>query len=120
MVNTTVKSTETKELKENTVYNLWSQQKGLPLIYAERGHLAYVTINLRLDKAGSSEKRFSAFSEAQGRPTANRARIWNHDLNYFTSSKQNPVETTNLHSRPEVLTANRGRIQPGQRSGRRQ
>ena len=95
MVNTTVKSTEAKELKENTVYNLWSQQKGLPLIYAERGHLAYVTINLRLDKAGSSEKRFSAFSEAQGRPTANRARIWNHDLTYSTSSKQkNPVETS--------------------------
>ena len=47
MVNTTVKSTEAKEHKENTVYNLWSQQKGLPLIYAERGHvrgqLAYVT-----------------------------------------------------------------------------
>ena len=52
-------------------------------------------INLRLDKAGSSEKRFSAFSEAQGRPTANRARIWNHDLTYLTSSKQkNPVETS--------------------------
>ena len=47
MVTTTVKSTETKKLKETTVYNLWSQQKGLPLIYAERGHvkgqLAYVT-----------------------------------------------------------------------------
>merc|ERR1712110_670913 len=57
MVNTTVKSTEAKELKENTVYNLWSQQQGLPLIYAERGHLAHVTINLRLDKAGSSEKK---------------------------------------------------------------
>ena len=52
-------------------------------------------INLRLDKAGSSEKRFSAFSEAQGRPTANRARIWNHDLTYLTSNKQkNPVETS--------------------------
>ena len=47
MVTTTVKSTETKKLKETTVYNQWSQQKGLPLIYAERGHvrgqLAYVT-----------------------------------------------------------------------------
>ena len=94
-------STEAKELKENTVNNLWSQQQQrLPLIYAEGGHLACVTINLRLDKAGSSEKRFSAFSEAQGRPTANRARIWNHDLNYFTSSKQ-------IQWRPQTSTAGR-------------
>ncbi len=98
-------STEAKELKENTVNNLWSQQQqGLPLIYAEGGHLACVTINLRLDKAGSSEKRFSAFSEAQGRPTANRARIWNHDLNYFTSSKQ-------IQWRPQTSTAGRGSSQ---------
>ena len=96
MVTTTVKSTETKKLKETTVYNLWNQQRGLPLIYAEGGHsFGLCHINLRLDKAGSSEKRFSAFSEAQGRPTANRARIWNHDLTYSTSSKQkNPVETS--------------------------
>jgi hypothetical protein len=33
------KSTEAKELKENTVNNLWSQQQqGSPLIYVDRGH----------------------------------------------------------------------------------
>jgi hypothetical protein len=67
--------------------------------------LACVIINLRLDKAGSSEKRFSAFSEAQGRPTANRARIWNHDLNYFTSSSKQ------IQWRPQTSTAGRGSSQ---------
>ncbi len=65
--------------------------------------LAYFAINLRPDKAGSSEKRFSAFSEAQGRPTAIRARIWNHDLNYFTSRQ--------TQWRPQISTAGRGSSQ---------
>ena len=40
-------------------------------------------------------------------------------LPHQQQAKKPSGDLKNLHSRPEVLTANRGRIQPGQRSGRR-